>query len=58
MQERVKDLLEEYDEIFNEDTGNSRVELPKKKSRTAGTVRESTALEDSDIRELVMNGQV
>ncbi|XP_029041112.2 X-ray repair cross-complementing protein 6 [Osmia bicornis bicornis] len=59
VRERVKDLLEEYNEIFNEETDNSRVEPAKKKSKSAGTAGESTALEDTNkIRELAMNGQI
>nr|XP_003703430.1 PREDICTED: X-ray repair cross-complementing protein 6-like [Megachile rotundata] len=56
MRKKVKDLLEEYDEIFSEDTNSTVVESPKKRVKKA---TENTDLDNPDeIKKLVKDGQI
>nr|XP_034180850.1 X-ray repair cross-complementing protein 5-like [Osmia lignaria] len=59
MRERVKDLLVEYDKIFNENTDHPTAGSSSKRNRSAGVTVESTMLEDSEkVQKLVETGQI
>ncbi|XP_017755107.1 PREDICTED: X-ray repair cross-complementing protein 6-like [Eufriesea mexicana] len=59
MHKLVKDLLDEYDNIFNVETDNISDEVPKKKLKKVNEVTVPTALEDVEkIQEYVIKGQL